>query len=87
MLHLWQVEKAMKRPKTEVDVAMENSPIKAKALLNEQVGGIAGDLSCVWVAESHNENLTISPQEISRLQQPSPLRTRLALQLSASKNV
>ncbi|KAG3110443.1 hypothetical protein PI124_g7828 [Phytophthora idaei] len=55
------VEKAMKRPKTEVDIAMENSPIKAKSLLNEQ--------------------------EKNSLQQPSPLRTSLALQLSASKNV
>ncbi|EEY57380.1 uncharacterized protein PITG_11231 [Phytophthora infestans T30-4] len=55
------VEKAMKRPKTEIDIAMENSPIKAKALLNEE--------------------------EKNSLQQPSPLRTRLALQLSASKNV
>ncbi|KAL3672195.1 hypothetical protein V7S43_002857 [Phytophthora oleae] len=55
------VEKAMKRPKTEVDAAMENSPMKAKALLNEE--------------------------EQNSLQQPSPLRTRLALQLSASKNV
>lgn len=27
----------MKRPKTEVDIAMENSPVKVKALLNEQV--------------------------------------------------
>ncbi|KAF1772708.1 hypothetical protein GQ600_8298 [Phytophthora cactorum] len=56
-----KVEKAMKRPKTEVDIAMENSPIKAKSLLNEQ--------------------------EKNSLQQPSPLRTRLALQSSASKNV
>ncbi|KAF4317565.1 hypothetical protein BBO99_00003288 [Phytophthora kernoviae] len=31
------VEQAMKRPKTMVDVAMENSPLKAKALLNDQV--------------------------------------------------
>ncbi|CAH0478550.1 unnamed protein product [Peronospora belbahrii] len=55
------VEQAMKRPKMEVDLAMENSPVKPKALLNVQ--------------------------EKSSLQQPSPLRTRLALQLSASKNV
>ncbi|CAI5746455.1 unnamed protein product [Peronospora destructor] len=55
------VEQALKRPKTEVDVAMENSPVKPRALLNEQ--------------------------EKSSLQQPSPLRTRLALQFSASKNV
>ncbi|RLN60574.1 hypothetical protein BBJ29_002836 [Phytophthora kernoviae] len=55
------VEQAMKRPKTMIDVAMENSPLKAKALLNDQ--------------------------EKNNLQQPSPLRSRLALQLSASKNV
>ncbi|KAH7477251.1 hypothetical protein PRIC1_001268 [Phytophthora ramorum] len=55
------IEQAMKRPKTEVDIAMEHSPTKAQALLNEQ--------------------------ERSSLQQSSPLRTRLALQLSASKNV
>ncbi|TDH65905.1 hypothetical protein CCR75_005363 [Bremia lactucae] len=30
------VELAIKRPKTEVDIAMENSPVKAKALLDEQ---------------------------------------------------
>ncbi|KAG6620011.1 Myb protein J [Phytophthora cinnamomi] len=55
------VEQAMKRPKTEVDIAMENSPVKARTLLNEQ--------------------------EMNSLQQTPPLRTRLALQLSASKNV
>ncbi|KAE9046366.1 hypothetical protein PR002_g1691 [Phytophthora rubi] len=55
------VEQAMKRPKTEVDIAMENSPVKARALLNEQ--------------------------EMNSLQQTPPLRTRLALELSASKNV
>ncbi|KAG7398998.1 hypothetical protein PHYBOEH_009991 [Phytophthora boehmeriae] len=52
---------AMKRPKTTIDVAMESSPLKAKALLNGQ--------------------------EKSTLRQPSPLRSRLAVQLSASKNV
>lgn len=55
------VEQAMKRPKTTVDVAMENSPLKAKALLDEK--------------------------ERSNSQKPSPLRTRLALRFSASKNV
>ncbi|CEG50494.1 uncharacterized protein PHALS_00636 [Plasmopara halstedii] len=55
------VEQAIKRPKTEVDIAMENSPHKAKVLLDEQ--------------------------ETSSLQKISPLRTRLALQISASKDV
>uniref|UniRef100_A0AAV1U0V3 Uncharacterized protein n=1 Tax=Peronospora matthiolae TaxID=2874970 RepID=A0AAV1U0V3_9STRA len=30
------VEQAMKRPKTQVDIAMENSPVKPKVFLNEQ---------------------------------------------------
>lgn len=55
------VERAMKRPKTMIDEAMESSPVKSKALLNDQ--------------------------EKSSMKQPSPLRTRLALQLSAAKSV
>ncbi|RLN37084.1 hypothetical protein BBJ28_00007944 [Nothophytophthora sp. Chile5] len=34
---LLQVEQAMKRPKTAIDIAMEESPLKPRVLLNEQV--------------------------------------------------